>query len=72
MTDRHSGYYVILEKDMREDDAQAIINAIKMIKGVLTVEPKIGGYESLMSEERARHNLGKRLFSVLYPESGRK
>ncbi len=39
MTDRHSGYVVALDKDIREDDAEAIIAAISMIKGVLAVQP---------------------------------
>ena len=34
MTDRVDGIYVALERTMREDDAQEIIDAIKMIRGV--------------------------------------
>lgn len=41
MTDRYSGFAVVLERDIREDDAQAIIDAIKMIRGVAAVEPAI-------------------------------
>ena len=29
MTDRHAGYVVTLNEDIREDDAEAIINAIR-------------------------------------------
>jgi hypothetical protein len=39
MTDRHSGYVVILSHDIRKDDAEAIIAAIQMIKGVKAVKP---------------------------------
>jgi hypothetical protein len=39
MTDRHAGYLVALDRDIREDDAEYIINALKMIKGVLSVTP---------------------------------
>lgn len=39
MTDRHTGYVVTLSSDIREDDAQAIVDAIRMVKGVLSVEP---------------------------------
>ena len=35
MTDRHCGYIITLENDIREDDAEATINALRMIKGVL-------------------------------------
>lgn len=33
MTDRHAGYIVTLAADIREDDAEHIINAIRMVKG---------------------------------------
>ncbi len=39
MTDRYAGFVVVLDEDVREDDAQATINAIRQIKGVLGVEP---------------------------------
>ena len=39
MTKRHIGYVVVLEEVLREDDAQEIINAIRMIKGVVGVQP---------------------------------
>lgn len=39
MTERHSGYVVVLRNDIREDDAERVIDAIQMIKGVLTVKP---------------------------------
>lgn len=42
MTDRHAGYLVALGRDVREDDAQEIITAIKMIRGVLEVTPVPG------------------------------
>ena len=39
MTDRQAGYVVTLERDIRDDDAARIIDALGMIKGVLTVTP---------------------------------
>ena len=42
MTDRHCGYVVTLAQDIREDDAQRIIDAIGMIRGVVSVEPVKG------------------------------
>jgi hypothetical protein len=35
----HAGYVVTLAEDMREDDAQATLTALRMIKGVVGVEP---------------------------------
>ena len=40
MTDRHSGYLVVLADDIREDDAEeGVLNAIRMIRGVASVKP---------------------------------
>lgn len=39
MTDRHSAYLVTLAEDLREDEAESIMNALRHIKGVLAVEP---------------------------------
>ena len=41
MTDRHKGYIVIIDRDIREDDAESILQAIQMIKHVIKVEPLI-------------------------------
>lgn len=39
MTMRFSGFLVTLADDVREDDAEHIINAMRMIKGVRDVRP---------------------------------
>lgn len=41
MTDRIKALTVVLDKDYREDDVEAIITSIKMTRGVLSVIPKI-------------------------------
>ena len=38
MTNRVSGFVVTLEKDMREDDAQEIVRAILLLKGVVNID----------------------------------
>jgi hypothetical protein len=44
VTDRHSGYIVVLADDIREDDAEeGVLNAIRMIKGVVSVKPVLAG-----------------------------
>lgn len=68
MTDRYYALTVILEKDMRSDDAEQLIAAIKMIKGVLDVEPHISDPETWMAEERAIRKIGEKLWNVLYPK----
>jgi hypothetical protein len=68
MTDRYFALTVILEKDIRDDDAEHILDAIKMIKGVLNVKGNVTSPDTWMAEERARVDLRKKLFNVLYPE----
>ena len=41
MTDRYSSLTVILERDIREDDATPLIAAISQLRGVARVEPHI-------------------------------
>lgn len=61
MTDRHAGYVVTLAADLREDDAQATINAIRMIRGVVSVEPVLGGVDVHIAEERAEAQWRQRI-----------
>lgn len=65
MTTRHAGYLVTLEKDMREDDAEGVITALRMVKGVVSVEPVIGDPSLALAEERARFRLQKALWDVV-------
>lgn len=65
MTDRHAGYVVALERDMREDDAQVILDAIRLIRGVCSVEPVEGGYSIAIAEARARREIEERLWKAL-------
>lgn len=57
MTDRHAGYLVSLEVDIREDDAKAVLDALRMVKGVLRVEPVVANPVSGIEENRARHKI---------------
>ncbi len=68
MTDRYHALTVILEKDIRDDDAECILNAIKMIKGVINVKPIVSNPTSWMAEERAKRELGQKLLEIVYPK----
>lgn len=52
MTDRHAGYVVTLARDIREDDAEAVITAISMVKGVVSVKPVVADVELHLAQER--------------------
>ena len=67
MTDRHRGYLVTLSENLREDDSQSIIKAIEMIKGVLSVKPKVADIESHFSEQRVKNLLMDKIIKVINP-----
>ncbi len=52
MTERFSGFQVTLKNEIREDDAEATLNAIRMIKGVLDVRPIGSKYSPEVIQER--------------------
>ena len=65
MTDRHAGYIVTLAENTREEDAEAILTAIGMIKGVLSVTPVVGDINLILAQERVRHDLSRKLLEIL-------
>lgn len=68
MTDRFKGVVVTFEKDIREDEAENLINAILMLKGVTDVSSSVVNVDDHLARERVRAELGKALLEVLYPE----
>jgi hypothetical protein len=52
MTDRHAAYIVILDDDIREDDAEGILNALRHVRFVASVEPVTAGYEFAVARTR--------------------
>lgn len=65
MTDRHAGYVVTLADDIREDDAEATINAIRQIKGVIGVQPVVSDPAMLLAEMRANVKWRERIYTML-------
>jgi hypothetical protein len=65
MSARINTITVLLEKDTRIDDCEAILTAIRMTKGVLKATPNVVETRDWMAEERARHELRKKLWEAL-------
>lgn len=65
MSDRINTITVVLEKDTRADDCESALTAIRMIKGVLRATPNVVDGRDYMAEERARHELRKKLWEAL-------
>lgn len=68
MTDRIRGVWVAFDHDIREDDAGPLIAAIRQLRGVLSVDPKVTEPTDWIAQERVRHELGEKLWAVLYPK----
>lgn len=68
MTDRISSITVVLESDMRDDDAAATLQAIRQIRGVLTVTGNVkDSLASHIAEMRVRNEIGAKLHAIVYP-----
>lgn len=65
MTDEHAGYIVTLNTDIREDDAESILTALRMVRGVLSVEPVVANLDLHMAEDRARYGFRSRLIEFI-------
>ena len=65
MTDRINALTVILDQDIRDDDAQALINAIKQLRGVLDVTPHVASFEDAIATSRARQELIDKVWKAI-------
>jgi len=52
VTDRHAGYIVVLAEDIREDDAEDTLNALRMVRGVVSVTPVVADHGQAIAGER--------------------
>ncbi len=64
MTDRFKGCVVTFGHDIREDDAEAVLDAIAMIKGVADVNPSLSSADDLMNRNRIRREYRERFYKL--------
>lgn len=65
MTETISGLVVTLDEGIREDQAKLIASAIRLIGGVIAVQPIAEDFQHLMAVNQAKSDLRKRLWEVL-------
>jgi hypothetical protein len=68
MTQRIKGVLVTFDDDIREDDVEPLLAAMRLLRRVISVEPVPADISGHIARERARHDLAKQLWEVLYPE----
>ena len=64
MTNRLKGLTVAFEKDIREDDAEGIINAILMIRGIANVTTSLSSSEDYINREQIRREVVSKIYDV--------
>ena len=68
MTDRHRSVTVLLDSDMRSDDLESVLSAIRRIRGVESVEPgPVVDIMMYLATESARASLRRQLLEILLP-----
>ncbi len=65
MSDTFSGLLVILDENISQETAEAIINAIRQIKHVLDVQSHATTFDVSIAELRARTKLKQQIWDVL-------
>lgn len=65
MTDRHAGYLVTLAADLRDTEAEAILNALRMVKGVVGVEPVVSSPELHIARMRVDQRWREKLIELV-------
>lgn len=65
MTDRLKGVLVTFGQDIREDDAEKLLDAIRMLKGVIDVRPLVSSIEDDMARARVDFEWRERILDLL-------
>jgi hypothetical protein len=65
MSDRVRGFTVILERDIRDEDFEAIRQAVLIVKGVAKVEPEIVSGSDHINRQAIKWELRRKVLEVL-------
>ena len=65
MSDRINSFVVVLERDLRDDDAVLIADAIRQLRGVASVTGNVSDIGTHVAYTRARQELEQRLWAAL-------
>jgi hypothetical protein len=68
MTKRISGFKVALAEDIREDDIKKVVTALRMVKGVIGVEPLENSTEDYIQAIRVKTRVRDALYSLITKE----
>lgn len=64
MTDRINSLTIVLENDVRSDQIEPLLTAIRQLRCVLTVKENITDVSDYVAQERARHKIKEELWKA--------
>ena len=64
MTDRIKGFVVVLKEDLREDDAEATLKAIEMVKGVIKVTPVMSDAHDYIIRQQVKQEFREKIYAL--------
>lgn len=65
MTDRVGSFLVVLDHDRRDDDIEAIVTALRMVSGVVSVQPLVTDYVDARARDQLRWELKRKLYAAI-------
>lgn len=65
MTDRINGVFITLENDIRIDDAEPLLTALRMMKGVIDVSPNVSDSMDHVAKIRAKTELTNAMLDAI-------
>lgn len=65
MSDKIKGFYVVLDKDIRDEDFERIENVVLMIKNVLSVKRSVSDSNDWMNRERIKQEIINKIYNTL-------
>lgn len=65
MTDRVNALIVVLDKDYRDDDVESLANAIRCLRGVVSVGKNVSNIGDHVARELARTELKMKILGQL-------
>jgi hypothetical protein len=66
MTDRIHALTVVLERDTRDDDVEALVNAIRQMRNVADVSPHVSDLSDHSARQMVKVEIGRALMQCIH------
>jgi uncharacterized protein (DUF885 family) len=66
VSEKVSGFVVVLDSDLKYEDAQATISALKRIRGVVSADPILTNVSQQIAQIRAERVIEEKLWRALH------